>query len=317
MGCLLLLFQRNKFCFFSVLVLVSLQSRFVKSLAYRREEALERSPIKIAMIPKINLTFFGDAWRGCQKEALKESKKRNRRIKCDFLIPNSDFENDEATADQVRILERIMTNRTHEGVAISVNDASELTPVINRVVESGIPVLTFDSDAPDSKRCCYVGTNNTDFGDQLAKVLLQLKPSGGTYAIVTSYPADNIAERVAGVRNGLKDTKWVESKTSPKDGKGNSAVSLNVMREIVAEDPSIDAIIPVAMWPMSNATAWKGFVNEYKNLTYVVGDSSREQYELMTHGYGNALIGQMPYEMGSLSLGKFECTKSSSSCMYH
>ena len=262
------------------------------------------SPVKIALIPKTNSIFFMDALSGCAREAEKQSKRRDIEIICDYLSPESNFEDSAATTQQIDILEGIISNKTHDGVAISINDASQLTPVVDRVIEAGIPLITYDSDAPDSLRLGSVSTNNTAFGDQLAKILLQIDPGGGVYGMVDSVPANNIAERVEGVRNRLRNTQWVESEVSPKNGKGNPLLSLEVMGEMVLEDPSVNAIIPVALWPMSNISGWKEFVTGHTNITYIVGDSSQEQYRMLTQGYVDGLVGQMPFEMGSISLGK-------------
>jgi len=275
-------------------------------LAQHRTVFAKESPVKIALISKTNSTFFSDAWKGCERQASKESKKREIKISCDFISPDSQFEDEAATRQQIEILESIIANKTYDGVAISINGVKELTPIVNKVVEAGIPVITFDSDASDSLRHGYVGTNNTAFGRQLAKVLLKLRPGGGSFGIITSLQAKNVAERIKGFRDRLENTKWVESNASPKDGKGNPLVSLEVMGEMVLEDPSLDAIIPAAMWPMTNSSGWKEFVSAHKNVTYVVGDSSQDQYRLLSHGYGDGLIGQMPFEMGVVSLGEFK-----------
>jgi hypothetical protein len=70
-----------------------------------------------------------------------------------------------------------------KGVLLSVSSAELLTPVINDLVDMDITVVTFESDAPDSKRSAFVGTNNTFMGDQIARNVEQILPDGGTYAI--------------------------------------------------------------------------------------------------------------------------------------
>ena len=49
--------------------------------------------------------------------------------------------------------------------------------------------MTFDSDAPQSKRLSFIGSDNYDLGTQHANVLLQIDPTGykyGKYALITS-----------------------------------------------------------------------------------------------------------------------------------
>ena len=263
--------------------------------------------LKVALIPKIKSNFFDSAYAGCLRQAYEETKNRKRKITCDFLFPSSRYEDEHSTQQQIEILERIIANKTHQGVAISVNDDEKLTPVVNKVVKNGIPVITFDSDASMSLRSTFVGSNNTALGDQMAKILLQINPKGGVFGIVTTFPAENLAKRVEGIRKRLENTKWKESGASPKGARGNVVESLRVMREMMFEDTMINAILPIAYWPMGNASAWKDFVNDYemRNTTYIVGDSTQKQFQLLSEGFGDGLIGQVPYEMGEKAMGKW------------
>ena len=63
------------------------------------------------------------------------------------------------SADQLKqkeILELYITQRV-DGIAISALNGDFLTDTINRAVDSGIPVVTWDSDAPKSKRLAFCG----------------------------------------------------------------------------------------------------------------------------------------------------------------
>jgi len=44
-----------------------------------------------------------------------------------------------------------------DGLAISVTDPTVVTPAIERAVEQGVPVVTFDADAEDSSRFAFSG----------------------------------------------------------------------------------------------------------------------------------------------------------------
>ncbi len=50
------------------------------------------------------------------------------------------------------------------GILISAADASVMTPDINAALGQGIPVITIDSDAPDSERLFFIGTDNYNAG---------------------------------------------------------------------------------------------------------------------------------------------------------
>ena len=72
---------------------------------------------------------------------------------------------------------------------------------------AGIPVLTWDSDLlPENAdlRIAYVGTKNYDIGVNLAKIVQEIKPDGGTICIQSGgAAAANHNERMQGIRDTL------------------------------------------------------------------------------------------------------------------
>ena len=66
-----------------------------------------------------------------------------------------------------------------DGMAVSVLDETITGEAIDFARDRNIPVITFDSDAPKSKRMAFVSTNSSAFGEELGKVMNQLDPEGG------------------------------------------------------------------------------------------------------------------------------------------
>jgi len=184
-----------------------------------------------------------------------------------------------------------------------------MTKSIEAATAAGIAVVTFDADAPGSKRLAYIGTNNRDFGLALGKQLRELRPEGGKYAMISGGPgAKNLAERVDGVREALKGSKWVEVAGSPTFCNDDSALAVQQMADLRTATPDLGAIVPVGGWPMFAPEGYKAFVNKNKKdidagkLTLVVADTLKMQLELLRDGYSNALTGQRPFEMGEKSM---------------
>ncbi|HYI05757.1 MAG TPA: substrate-binding domain-containing protein, partial [Reyranella sp.] len=68
--------------------------------------------------------------------------------------------------------------------------------------------ITFDSDAPNSKRLLYIGTNNYEAGKALGAEIVKLLPNGGKMAVfVGTLSADNAAQRLKGIEDAIKDKK--------------------------------------------------------------------------------------------------------------
>src|SRR5258708_3134732 len=60
------------------------------------------------------------------------------------------------------------------GILVSATNAAILTPEINAAVDQNIPVITIDSDAPESKRLFFVGTDNYTTGLMGGKMTAKL-----------------------------------------------------------------------------------------------------------------------------------------------
>jgi ribose transport system substrate-binding protein len=254
---------------------------------------------KFVIVPKaMNNPFFDFARDGCEKRA-----KELGNIECIYKGP---VEHEPAT--QAQIIQDFITQKV-DGLAISVADVAAMTKSIDAATAAGIPVITFDADAPGSKRIAYIGTNNKEFGLALGKQLLQLRPNGGKYAMVSGGPgAKNLAERVDGVREALKGSKWTEVSGSPTFCNDDPALAIQQMTDLQTATPDLAAIIPVGGWPMFAPEGFKAFASKNKKdidsgkFTLVVADTLKMQLELLRDGYANALVGQRPFEMGEKAM---------------
>lgn len=190
-----------------------------------------------------------------------------------------------------------------DGIALAVIERQPAEELVAKSAQKDLPVVTFDTDAPNSKRLAYIGTDNVAMGKELGRVLLQINSTGGEFGIIRSY-GSNLQHRIDGVREALSTSRWTEVTNSPMDCGGNWTLAAQQMFELVNTNPDIRAIIPVGGWPMRVETAWKDFVDKNMEVITVVGDASEAQIALMNMGYANALVGQLPFEMGTLSIEK-------------
>ena len=90
-----------------------------------------------------------------------------------------------------------------QGLAISVKEPIGQTADINAWCKE-MKVITVDSDAPDSDRLYYIGTDNIAAGRQVGELLAQAAPEGGKVMIfVGDLTQANANERAQGVINAL------------------------------------------------------------------------------------------------------------------
>lgn len=266
-------------------------------------------PLQFVIIPKTIVgPFFETTGEGCIARA---EQIGNNVVTCYYIgTTNAD------AIEQANLVRDLISNPTNynltkrpDGISISVIDEEITGEVINYVHDLGIPIITYDSDAPSSKRQVFIGTDNYKFGLDLGKVLDQINPNGTYYGIITN-SGPNLDLRIEGIRyrlqgDELHPTKWKEVGYSPLNCERNVTRCYEIMYRY-AKDPRIKAIIPVTGWLMSDETLWKRFRDDTysKNITTVVADTSPVQVELMNRDYVNGLVGQMPFLMGNFSVNE-------------
>ncbi len=231
-----------------------------------------------------NNPFFAVVQEGCVAEAEKLG------VNCTFVAPS-----DPNAEAQVALVREFIAQKV-DGIAISAINATLAAEVIDEAYVANIPVVTFDSDAPDSRRVTYVGTDNYALGQTLGKILYRLQPNGGYYAVVSD-PAPNIQLRYQGVVDYLADTAWEEVSNSPSDVEDTISLAVDQSAAFVSQ-AGLKALVAVGGWPMYDSAGWQNVVDSNRNVTYVVGDALPVQLDLLASGYVNGLAGQVPYEMG-------------------
>jgi ribose transport system substrate-binding protein len=195
---------------------------------------------KLAVVPKETINpFYDQVHEGCQDMAglLPNTE-------CVYVGPDSVYADEQAS-----IIRKLINSSSVDGISMAVIDAQIASELAQEALDANIPFITFDSDARTLHDLCMSAQDNFEFGQSLAKVLLQLSPKGGVYGIIDASPP-NIALRSDGFRYRLQNSRWVESPASPKDCLDSINISLQHMHDYAALAPHMNAIIPVGGWPM-------------------------------------------------------------------
>jgi ribose transport system substrate-binding protein len=106
-------------------------------------------------------------------------------------------------AEQTRIVKDLLAEGIN-GIAITVIDPPSMTPLLNKAAEKTL-LITYDSDAPDSNRICYIGTNNYSAGRTRGKLVKGVIPEGGKLILqVGKLDVLNAVERRQGITDVLR-----------------------------------------------------------------------------------------------------------------
>ena len=155
---------------------------------------------RIGMIAKSSTNpVFLSARTGAEAAAAELSKSMGIDIKIDWLTPP----NEDGTLQAQRIAEAV--NAGDNALLISASDAGKITGAINDAVDRGVPVMMFDSDAPQSKRFSFYGGNDMAIGEQvMSELAAQMHGKGKVAILAGNQNAPNLQKRVQGVKEEAK-----------------------------------------------------------------------------------------------------------------
>lgn len=111
-----------------------------------------------------------------------------------------------ATADEQNAVVNDLVASGVDGIAISPIDAEKQTEFLNGVAAKTLLVCV-DSDAANSKRVSFIGSDNAAAGKQAADLLKAALPQGGKIVLCVGYTnAQNAIDRIQAIQNGLAGT---------------------------------------------------------------------------------------------------------------
>jgi ribose transport system substrate-binding protein len=294
--------QKNRFLF--VLILIIIFTALLTSTAGAENiQANENDEeITIAYVPRsLDNPIFLDAFEHAQEKAI------DLGINIEWVAPF--VYNEEA---QIKIIESLIARKV-DGMVVSVNNTPGYIDVINRAVEAGIAVATFDADAPDSRRLFHIGINNYEAGKVTAEGLLtvlenrnidynQQEKKLDTMIMTGVRGALNLDSRIEGFLDTVEATNIrVQDIVENQDSVN---LSVELLEQYLQQNPEIDIIFFVGGWPFYvPAEALPNFQQWSKNGGVAVGiDIFYDALLLQERGLLQYLVGQDMATMGSKGL---------------
>ncbi|GDX41257.1 sugar ABC transporter substrate-binding protein [Armatimonadota bacterium] len=189
------------------------------------------------------------------------------------------------------------------GIAVSPIEAEALSMVIDETMKSGIPVITFDSDAPKSKRLAYLGTNNYDAGRMAGEAAAKLFPNGGKLvAFVGNMGAQNARDRYQGFADAVKDKKIEFLQTPFEDNKDKQRAISNVNDAITKYGDKINGFVGLYSYNGPAIVTAVKQANLRSKVKVVCFDGEPATLQNIGEGNVDVMIVQKPFEFGRLSI---------------
>jgi ribose transport system substrate-binding protein len=156
-----------------------------------------KNKITIAMIAKSSTNpVFLASRTGAEAAAKELSEKNNIQVSVVWLTPPQE----DGQVQAQRIQQAV--NDGADAILISCSDAGKVTGAIDDAVARGVAVMTFDSDAPQSKRFAYYGVDDAKTGQQTMAELAKMLNGKGKVAILAgNQNAPNLQHRVQGAKD--------------------------------------------------------------------------------------------------------------------
>lgn len=244
---------------------------------------------KLAFVTNNASPFWVIARKGTEKAAADFPN-----IEVEFRIPA-----DGTAAEQQRVIDDLLAKGIH-GIAISPVDPANQTPMLNRAAGQTL-VVTQDSDAPNSNRVCYIGTDNVEAGRQAGQLVKEALPNGGKIMVfVGVLDAANAQQRYQGLKEALQgsNVSIIDVRTDNTDrvrAKSNASDTL-------VNNPDIAGM--VGLWSYNGPAILSAVkeANKTDKVKIIAFDEEDETLNGIKNGEIFATVVQQPFEFGYRSM---------------
>lgn len=252
--------------------------------------------LKIAMIAKSSTNpVFLSARTGAEAAAKELSAKNGIPIEIAWLTPPTE----DGQIQAQRVAQAV--NEGASAILLSCSDAGKLQGAIDDAVGRGVPVMTFDSDAPASKRFAFYGVDDNETGVMvMSELAKQMNRKGNIAILAGNQNAPNLRKRVDGVKQeaakypGIKIVGTFYHVETPQDSAAEVIRAQNAY-------PEIQGWAMIGGWPLFTPTLLTDL--DPKKVKIVSVDALPAELAYVDKGLAPVLLAQSTYLWGYVSVG--------------
>lgn len=253
-----------------------------------------KSVIKVAVIFPTELKdFWNEVERGIDS-AENELK--------DYGIQVLKYRTERYSVDEEIVYMMKLKNMGVDGIAIAPAHQIYLNETINQAVDNGIPVLTFNSDAPGSKRIVNIQNDLLRSGRLGAELVGKFISGKGNVVIFSAFP-DLLAcqLRVRGFEVEMSEFYKNINLFGPYTHFDNEELQYTMMVDLLNSNEDISAVFidNANIYGAARALEECGRAGQIKLVGY---DYSKRAKKLLDKDCVQALICQNPYKQGYLAV---------------
>lgn len=267
-------------------LLITAGAALVATLAAPTAFAQKKS---LVFVTNASADFWTIARRGTEKAA---KELPNYEIR--FIVPS-----ESTAAEQRRILDDLLVKGV-AGVAISPVNPAQATDILNKVASQAV-LFTSDSDAPDSNRSVYIGTDNVAAGVQAGELMKKTLPGGGKAMLfVGTLDNANARERVEGIRKALAGSKIeiIDVRTDEID----FAKARRNAEDTLTKYPDIDMLVGLYSYNPPQIIEAVKAAGKAGKVKIVAFDEDVVTLKAISDGIVAGTVVQQPFEFGYQSM---------------
>jgi ribose transport system substrate-binding protein len=181
------------------------------------------------------------------------------------------------------------------GILISAGDPNVVKGDIDAALGQGVPVITMDSDAPNSGRLMFIGTDNYKAGQMGAKIAASKLGGKGNVVVYTMPEQANLAERLHGYKDVFASYPGIKIMDTI-DIKGDPRIAFDRTTEMLDKGAKPDGFVcleAIACPEVAEVLDRK----KISGKVVVAMDTDQRTLEGIQKGSITATIGQKPFTM--------------------
>ena len=243
--------------------------------------------LKLAFVTNNASEFWKIAAAGIRKY------EQEAKVQVDVKMPPSG-----STDEQNQILQNL-SSQGYDAISVSAIAPNDQVAVLDKIAEK-TNLITFDSDAPKSKRLLYIGTNNREAGKVLGQEIVKLLPKGGKIAVfVGTFSADNAAQRLQGIKDSITGHN-IEIIDKREDNTDRAKARSNV-EDIANANPNLSLVVGLYNYNGTAIAAALDGLGKKGKVLAAVFDEDDGTLDGIANGAIQATVVQKPFMFGYLA----------------
>ncbi|WP_235941608.1 sugar ABC transporter substrate-binding protein [Paenibacillus puerhi] len=202
---------------------------------------------------------------------------------------------------QMRMMETMIKQKV-DGIALSPIDPEAMSPLIDKAVQAGIPVICFESDAPKSRRLSYIGSDPEAKGKLMGEIIdKKLKGKGMILIEGGLSRSDNKARELQAILSYLSNKTDVQV-LEVRHHEGQQERALADLEEMIDAHPHFEALVTLDVISSSTSIlVWKALGLKRNLLTLGMTPEVKKALE---NGQITSVISENEQQWGKLIIEK-------------